>query len=454
MMNTPSSTSRLVGVLGLGRSGLAAVRFLVAHGIAVIAWDQGKVPLEGVETLPGVEVWDGPFPAERLLRCESVLLSPGIPRTHPGILLLLSRGLPVINDCEWLYRTVQYQETPPQFVAITGTNGKSTVTTLVGEMLGAAGQNTQTGGNLGQAALSLWRDDTRIYVLELSSFQLESMPQFRAESAALLNISPDHMDRYRSLDHYLEAKLAIFHNQKPGDVAVVNTDDPGLWPKVSGVIPPGVLIVGFSIEKPVVGGVYVQDGVLVDHRGDEGRPIMETARIRIRGRHNLANATAAAALALGRGADAETVAKVLENFPGLPHRMQWVRSVDGVSFFNDSKGTNVGAVVESLASFDRPLVLIAGGRAKKTDFSALTQAASQRLRASVLIGEAANDLEGVLKGVAPVVRADSMKDAVAKSLALAQPGDVVLLSPACASFDMFKNFEDRGVQFSEAVHAL
>ncbi|MBF8274521.1 MAG: UDP-N-acetylmuramoylalanine--D-glutamate ligase [Magnetococcales bacterium] len=447
-------TKKQFGVLGLGRSGLAAARFLATRGNPVVAWDQGKVPLEGLETLPEVEIWDGPFPEQRLLQCETVLLSPGIPRTHPGVAKLVANGLPVINDCEWLYRHCQSQGVASKFVAITGTNGKSTVTTLVGEMLAATGVNTQTGGNLGQAALSLWHEDTRIYVLELSSFQLESMKSFRANSAALLNLSPDHMDRYPGLEHYLEAKLAIFHNQQPGDVAVINADDPGLWPAARSVCLKGVTCVGFSIEKPVPGGVYIQDGWLVDHRGQERQPILETARIRIKGRHNLANATAAAALALGQGAGREIIAKILEHFPGLPHRMQWVRSVNGVTFYNDSKGTNVGAVVESLASFDRPLVLIAGGRAKKTDFSSLTQAASQRLRATVVIGESAKDIEAVLAGVAPVAHAGSMKEAVAKSLELAQPGDVVLLSPACASFDMFKNFEDRGHQFSEAVHAL
>ncbi|MBF0171958.1 MAG: UDP-N-acetylmuramoyl-L-alanine--D-glutamate ligase [Magnetococcales bacterium] len=455
MTKLHTASPRPVGVLGLGRSGLAAVRFLSDRGTPVIAWDQGTVPLDGVDTLANVEILNGPFPEQRLWHCESILLSPGIPRTHPGVASLITRGTPVMNDCEWLFREVQHQNPPPRFVAITGTNGKSTVTTLTGEMLAAPGFQTQTGGNLGQAALSLYHEETRMYVLELSSFQLESMHEFRADSAALLNLSPDHMDRYPRLEDYLAAKLRVFRNQRPGDVAIINTDDPGLWPAAGpAACGQGVVIVGFSIEKPVPGGVYVQDGQLIDHRGPQPQPIMEINRIRIKGRHNLANAAAAAAISLSRGASRETIARVLETFPGLPHRMQWVRTINGVDFYNDSKGTNVGAVVESLASFDRPLVLIAGGRAKKTDFSALEQAARQRLRGSVLIGEAANDLEQVLSNVAPTARAGSMKEAVATSLNLAQPGDIVLLSPACASFDMFKNFEDRGEKFSEAVHAL
>ncbi|MBF0140328.1 MAG: UDP-N-acetylmuramoyl-L-alanine--D-glutamate ligase [Magnetococcales bacterium] len=448
MNATSSAVKGKMGVLGLGRSGLAAVRFLQGSGYRVVAWDQAKVVLDGVE------VRDGPCPELEFMDCEAVLLSPGIPRTHTAVAALITHGIPVINDCEWLYRQGQARAEPPECVAITGTNGKSTVTTLVGEMLAAAGFMTQTGGNLGQAALSLWREDTRIYVLELSSFQLESMARFRANSAALLNISPDHMDRYPDLQHYLDAKWAIFNNQRPGDVAVINCDDPGLWPIAPRVLQEGVQVVGFSIQKPLPGGVYVADGWLVDHRGAEKIPILETARIRIKGRHNLANAAAASALALSRGASHATVAHILETFPGLDHRMQWVRTVNGVTFYNDSKGTNVGAVVESLASFDRPLVLIAGGRAKKTDFSDLRQAAAQRLRAAVLIGEAADDLENVFHGVAPIVRAGSMVEAVTLSLQQASPGDVVLLSPACASFDMFKNFEDRGQQFSEAVHGL
>ncbi|MBF0110581.1 MAG: UDP-N-acetylmuramoyl-L-alanine--D-glutamate ligase [Magnetococcales bacterium] len=461
-MDTPSPSPSSVpsfGVLGLGRSGKAAVHFLSQRRHPVLAWDQGTVPLDELKHLPQIEVLHGPLPEERFGRCAAILLSPGIPRNHPGVARLIDQGIPVINDCEWLYREAQRQTPPPRrFVAITGTNGKSTVTTLVGMMLAAAdttGIQTRTGGNLGQAALSLFHEETRTYVLELSSFQLESMHDFRANSAALLNISPDHMDRYPRLEDYLAAKLRIFRNQRPGDVAIVNRDDPGLWPEMAqSACLPGVTLVGFSIDRPVPGGVYIEDGQLIDHRGPRKQPLMATSRIRIKGRHNLANATAAAALALSEGAPPDTVAGVLEEFSGLPHRMQWVREINGVGFYNDSKGTNVGAVIESLASFDHPLVLIAGGRAKKTDFSSLEAAARNRLRAAVLIGEAANDLEQVLSRVAPTVQAPSMKEAVAQSLRLAHPGDVVLLSPACASFDMFKNFEDRGDRFSEAVHAL
>ncbi|MBF0423190.1 MAG: UDP-N-acetylmuramoyl-L-alanine--D-glutamate ligase, partial [Magnetococcales bacterium] len=335
-MTSSVSSSRSIGVLGLGRSGRASVQFLLDSGCHVVAWDQGRVALEGVE------LWDGPLPVQRFHQCEAILLSPGIPRTHPGVAELIGNNIPVINDCEWLFRQLQAQTPPPEFVAITGTNGKSTVTTLVGEMLTVAGIATATGGNLGQAALSLWHRDIRSYVLELSSFQLESMDRFRANSAALLNISPDHMDRYPNLQAYLDAKLAIFRNQMPGDSAVINTDDPGLWPAAPGVFRDGVEVIGFSIEHPVPGGVYVQDGWLIDHRRGDRVPILETARIRIQGRHNLANAAAAAALALGRGARHQIVAHVLESFPGLPHRMQWVRMVNGVDFYNDSKGTNVG----------------------------------------------------------------------------------------------------------------
>lgn len=446
--------NRRVGIVGLGLSGIAAARFLLERGHKILAWDQN--PRKGAELArhPLVTLEHGPNPAEALSQCEAILLSPGIPRSHPCLAQALAAKVAVINDVEWLYQHSQKQKNPGQFIGITGTNGKSTVTTLVGLMLESSGLVSQTGGNLGQAALSLWQDNIEKYVLELSSFQLESLPGFHAQTAALLNISPDHLDRYIDLDDYITAKLNIFANQTPGDFAVINVDDPLVVAAYEKIAKQSVQMVPFSTSGPVDGGFALRDGLLLDCREKTAQTLLAVDQLKITGIHNQANALAAAAIALCAGASQQAVISTLQSFPGLPHRMEWIRTLDDVAYYNDSKGTNVGAVQQSLASFPEKLVLIAGGRDKNSDFSPLKELIGKHVASLVLIGESATTMARLFAGCCNIERADSMEHAVAVARQLAQPGATVLLSPACASFDMFNNFEDRGDQFRKVVHEL
>ncbi|MEO5332093.1 MAG: UDP-N-acetylmuramoyl-L-alanine--D-glutamate ligase [Magnetococcus sp. YQC-5] len=449
-----------IGVIGLGRSGAAAVTFLSGHAIPTIAWDAQSAPALALTHLPHVETWSGNLPVHAFSTCQAILLSPGIPRTLPDLAKLLADGIPIINDIEWLYRHVQETAKPdPPFIGVTGSNGKSTVTTLIGDMLQQHGLAVGIGGNLGTPALSLWDPAHQAYVLELSSFQLESIARFHPRIALLLNLTPDHMDRYPTLGAYLEAKRRIFQNAAPGDTAIINADDPLLASTSAQLTAMGVTVIPFSIEHPIAGGVYACEGILTDHRHTSPQPLMELDQIRIRGLHNQANAAAAAAAALAAGASTQAVVATLKQFPGLPHRMEWIRTIKGVDYYNDSKGTNVGATLMSLQSFATPqqpgsIILIAGGRDKKGDFSTLAPVAAQCVTDAILLGEAAEDLALAFAGGPRLHRVANMTSAVKLAHQLAQPTQTVLLSPACASFDMFKNFEDRGDRFREAVHGL
>ncbi|MEO5346022.1 MAG: UDP-N-acetylmuramoyl-L-alanine--D-glutamate ligase [Magnetococcus sp. YQC-9] len=456
----PRATSP-IGIIGLGRSGVAAARFLAAQGLSVIAWDVKPQPLAPLADLPGVTTLAGPpLPVEILATCGAILLSPGVPRALPEIQRLIDSAIPVINDVEWLHVEVRANAPQARFAAITGANGKSTVTTLIGLMLQEQGLITATGGNLGTPALDLYDEGHQVYVLELSSFQLESIDQFRAEVAVHLNLTPDHLDRYPDIRAYGAAKSRIFANSFPGDHLVINADDPLLGEDRAKAEASGLQVIPFSVERAVPGGVYAYNGWLIDHRQDSPIPLLPLDQIRIRGIHNQANAAAAAAAALAMGASRETVVATLSAFPGLAHRMEPVRTLNGVDYFNDSKGTNVGATLMSLQSFppvssqSGGVILIAGGRDKKGNFSALAPVARRVVAQTILIGEAADAIAGALADGPPLHRAASMQEAVRLARTLARPGQAVLLSPACASFDMFKNFEDRGDQFREAVHEL
>ncbi|MBF0454049.1 MAG: UDP-N-acetylmuramoyl-L-alanine--D-glutamate ligase [Magnetococcales bacterium] len=444
-----------IGVVGLGLSGIAACHFLLQRGYRVLAWDQNPQRGAALASHPGLTLSHEFGPNTPLNRCQTILLSPGIPRSHPALEHPLTQGIPVINDVEWLYQHNLRQACFADFIGITGTNGKSTVTTLVGLMLAQSGFQTQTGGNLGQAALSLWGDEVEKYVLELSSFQLESLPSFRPQTATLLNISPDHLDRYADFDDYLATKLQLFAHQQAGDQAVINGDDALVMAAYEKMAGRGVVnLVPFSTQRAVPGGVYLQNRQLIDHRGSKPQPFLGVDQLKITGIHNQANALAAAATALCAGASRQAVIETLSHFPGLAHRMEWIRTVNGIPYYNDSKGTNVGAVIQSLASFDTPLILIAGGRDKNSDFSPLVEPVAKRVSHLILLGEASSALAAVLSGHCRIEQAQSMEQAVLLAHGRARPGETVLLSPACASFDMFKNFEERGDLFRKAVHEL
>lgn len=448
-----------IGVIGLGRSGKAAVEFLCALDIPVVAWDVQAAPAMALAHLPNIVTWTGNLPSHAFAQCQAILLSPGVPRTLEELAVLQAQGIPILNDIEWLYRHAQTLTPQTPFIGITGSNGKSTVTTLIGEMLQRHGLKVGIGGNLGTPALSLWEPSCQAYVLELSSFQLESIEQFHPSISVLLNLTPDHLDRYPDVNSYLAAKQRIFANASPGDVVVLNADDPLISPDISSLANKGVTVIPFSINAPIAGGVYACRGQLTDHRHARPQTLMNLAKIRIQGLHNQANAAAAAAVALSAGANHEAVVATLEQFAGLPHRMEWIRTLNGVDYYNDSKGTNVGATLMSLKSFLLPeqpgrIILIAGGRDKKGDFSTLAPIATACVSDALLMGEAADDLAIALKNGPRIHRVDNMTSAVRLARQLAKPQQTVLLSPACASFDMFKNFEDRGDRFREAVHDL
>ncbi|MBF0191658.1 MAG: UDP-N-acetylmuramoyl-L-alanine--D-glutamate ligase [Magnetococcales bacterium] len=457
---TPSPAP--IGILGLGRSGCAAARFLSARGVPTLVWDARPDATLPLTDLPHTTLRSGhPLPADAFAACRAILLSPGVPRALPELAPLLAAGIPILNDVEWLHTHVRQECPQAHFVGITGSNGKSTVTTLIGEMLRHHGIATATGGNLGIPALELWDPAIRAYVLELSSFQLESIDAFHAEVAVHLNLTPDHLDRYPDLEGYRQAKRRLFANSRPGDRVILNADDPWLAADREELTQRQVTVIPFSTERTIPGGLYAHDGQLIDHRLSTPVPILPLDQIRIRGIHNQANAAAAAAAALEAGASRATVIAVLTSFPGLPHRMEPVRHLDGVDYFNDSKGTNVGATLMSLRSFAPAgksgggVVLIAGGRDKKGDFSALAPVAAQVVTDAILLGESAHDIAQALQHQGPRIhQVADLTQAVRLARTLATPGQSVLLSPACASFDMFKNFEERGDRFREAVHEL
>lgn len=436
-----------VTVVGLARSGVAAARALDALGAVVTVTDK-KPPdrlTEQVKALGSrrIVVEAGGHPDRVFHDADLIVLSPGVPKI-PQILAAQRHGVKAISELElaWLLSGSPY-------VGITGTNGKSTVTTLVGLILERAGKKILVAGNIGNALtedISLIRKQDWI-VAELSSFQLEDIETFRPRVATILNVTQDHLDRYRDVTEYGEAKARIFMNQRKEDFLVLNFDDPIVKSYAQRAF---ATVIPFSRLLRFNPGACVLDGQVMFN----GRRICRIDEIRIKGVHNLENALAATALSLCAGADDDSVAAVLREFPGLEHRLEFVREKEGVLYINDSKGTNVGAVVKSVEGFTQPVILIAGGLDKGSDFSPLHDLFKQKVKLLILIGKAADKMAKSLGTSTETVFARTLQDAVLLASKMAARGDVVLLSPACASFDMFKNFEDRGRQFKEAVKGL
>jgi UDP-N-acetylmuramoylalanine--D-glutamate ligase len=441
-------------IIGLGESGYATLTYLVSRNIPVTVIDSRENPpnLSKLKACyPTIPVYTGGFPKEILSKAKTIILSPGISRHHPELSALIPKETDIIGEIEIFARAVK-----KPVIAITGSNGKSTVTTLVGEMAKAAGIKVGVGGNLGTPALALLAGDYDLYVLELSSFQLETTVSLTPTIATILNISPDHLDRYASFNDYCAAKFRIYQHSER---LLFNRDDPVTF------VPPNQLIASrvkslqsFGLDPPTTGnfGIIEQDNKKWLAKGPER--LLEIEKISLFGRHNVANVLAA--LALGDAIDLPraTMLSVLQSFKGLAHRCEWVREWRGISWINDSKGTNVGATEAALAGLGNEVpgkwILIAGGVGKNADFTPLRKGVQQYCRAVILIGEAANLLETVLEGAAPCIKVNSMQAAVSRAANLAKPGDGVLLSPACASLDMFQNFEARGDAFKALVLAL
>ncbi|SIS23593.1 UDP-N-acetylmuramoylalanine--D-glutamate ligase [Aquipseudomonas alcaligenes] len=436
-------------VVGLGKSGMSLVRFLAQQGVRFAVADTRANPPE-LATLqrdyPEVEVRCGELDVDFLCRASELYVSPGLALATPALREAAARGVKMSGDIDLFTR---HAKAP--IVAITGSNAKSTVTTLVGEMAAAAGRKVAVGGNIGTPALDLLSDEVELYVLELSSFQLETTERLGAEVATCLNISEDHMDRYDGMAQYHLAKHRIFRGARQ---VVVNRDDALSRPLIADQVPCWT----FGLGKPD----FKRFG-LIEEGGEkylafQFETLMPTAELKIRGAHNQSNALAALALGHAVGLPFEAMLDTLRRFVGLPHRCQWVRELRGVGYYDDSKATNVGAALAAIeglgADIAGKLVLIAGGDGKGADFSALKAPVARFCRAVVLLGRDAEQIADALGDAAPLVRVKALDEAVQRCAELAQTGDAVLLSPACASLDMFKNFEERGRLFAQAAEGL
>ncbi|MDD1507011.1 UDP-N-acetylmuramoyl-L-alanine--D-glutamate ligase [Pseudomonas sp. CNPSo 3701] len=436
-------------VVGLGKSGMSLVRYLARQGVRFAVVDTRANPPELSalrEQFPQVEVRCGELDVEFLSRASELLISPGLAVATPALQEAAKRGVKLSGDIDLFARAAK-----APIVAITGSNAKSTVTTLVGEMAAAAGRKVAVGGNLGTPALDLLADDVELYVIELSSFQLETTELLNAEVATCLNVSEDHMDRYADLPAYHLAKHRIFRGARQ---VVVNRDDPLSRPMIADQVP----CWSFGLGKPDFKrfGLLEENGEkYLAYQFDALLPVRE---LKVRGAHNQSNALAALALGHAVGLPMAAMLETLKQFTGLAHRCQWVGERAGVSYYDDSKATNVGAALAAIeglgADIDGKLVLIAGGDGKGADFSSLRKPVAAHCRAVVLLGRDADKLAAVLDGAVDIIRVDSLQAAVEQAAAIAQSGDAVLLSPACASLDMFKNFEERGRLFAQAVEEL
>jgi UDP-N-acetylmuramoylalanine--D-glutamate ligase len=441
-----------VTVVGLARSGLAACTVLAERGALVVGMDRSpretlRGDLAELEAR-GVRIETGGHRAESFLAADLIVISPGVPTDMPLLAQARSQGIPVWGEVELASRL-----TAARFLGITGTNGKSTTTSLVGAMLESAGFPVVVAGNIGTALCEVVTTLTPSHwvVAELSSFQLETIVSFRPQVAALLNLAPDHLDRYADLDAYYAAKARIFMNQTADDYAVLNADDPPTLAWARGIRPQPRL---FSRMRTMGDGAFVRDGRLIVRRDGRTDAVCGIGEIRIPGLHNLENGLAAAAMASAIGVPPAAIGEALRRFPGLPHRLELVAEMDGVRYVNDSKGTNVGAVVKSLEGYAGGVILIAGGKDKGGDFAPLRPLVTSRVKTLLLIGQARQAIRDQLAGACSMEEAPTLEAAVARGAEIAVAGDTVLLSPACASFDMFRDFEHRGDVFRQAVRDL
>ena len=459
LMKTEELKGKKVTVVGLARSGVAAAHLLQAAGADVTVADAkheaALAPALARLDRDAIHVRVGAGYETALDGAQLAVISPGVPTDLDALKKVRARQVPVIGELELASRFLK-----APILAVTGTNGKSTTVTLTGLLLKEWGRRVFIGGNLGtpvsEAALATYTNGSKgspydYVVAEVSSFQLETIERFHPSVAALLNITSDHLDRYPSLDPYVAAKARIFENQTADDYALLNYDDEQVLAFRAGV---RAHELGFSRSGGVQEGASLDgDQLIVTLKGQRER-ICRIGEIRIPGAHNVANAMAAVTMAQVCGCPPDVMRRVLSSFPGLEHALELVRERNGVRFINDSKGTNVDATLKALESLDKPIVLIAGGKDKGGDFARLRDVVSRRVKRMVLIGEAASRIGQVLEGIKPMSYATSFREAVESAAQSAQAGDVVLLSPACASFDMFADYQDRGRQFKALVNGL
>jgi UDP-N-acetylmuramoylalanine--D-glutamate ligase len=448
--------NKRVLVVGLGKSGVASALFLKAHGARVTVSDT-KSGDELHNEIPvlldhGITVETGGH-GERTFRGQDlIVVSPGVPVDAPPLAQARALGETVIGEIE-----LAAQFLPGPIVAITGSNGKTTTTTLTGEIMTAAGFPALVGGNIGTPAISLAdhaKADT-VIVLEVSSFQLETIQTFRPRVAVVLNVTPDHLDRHRTLEAYVDAKARIFENQQAGDFAVLNADDPTCVAMASRT---KAQVFWFSRQKEVKQGAWVRDGNILFRAGSSQHEVMQVSEIPLKGAHNLENVLAAVCAGALMGCAPDKIRQAVRDFKAVEHRLEFVATIRGVDYYNDSKATNVDATIKALESFPANIHLILGGKDKGSDYTLLNDLLCQRVKRVYTIGAAAAKIESQIvssaSGNVEVVHAETLENALRKAHAAAQPGDVVLLAPACASFDQFKNYEQRGQVFKEIVQGL
>lgn len=454
--------SEKILVIGAARSGVAVSKLLMDCGKAVILTDNrpedvvlaefpqvretlAELEEKGIETVFGRQI-----DTKVINEIDRVVTSPGVPLTIPIIAEAYRCGVPVIGEAE-----LAYCVTKAPFVAITGTNGKTTTTTLTGEIFKNSGRKTYTVGNIGDPISNYVMEAAPedVFVTEISAFQLETINKFRPVASAILNLSPDHMDRYGTMENYIAAKARIFENQRGEDFLVLNADDEQ------------VCELGrqaqcrkyyFSLDKKVAQGAYAMDGGIFINDNESVIPICRIEEMGIKGPHNVQNALAATVLAYFMGVDVVSIAETLKSFGGVEHRQEFVATIDGVDYINDSKGTNTNAAIVALNAMTKPVILIAGGYDKKEDYSEFIEVVRKKVKRMVLVGATASQIEETAEGQGyySTVRVGDYDEAVKVASECAAPGDVVLLSPACASWDMFDNFEIRGQVFKDLVKRI
>jgi UDP-N-acetylmuramoylalanine--D-glutamate ligase len=446
-------SGRKVLVLGLGESGMAAARLLAQKGARVSCSDSGSGDELGRRaaglTRAGCRVELGGHTDSFAQGAEMVVISPGIDPGIPIVAKMKKSGIPVIAEIELAYR---FCKNP--VVAITGTNGKTTTVKLLEQILLESGRNAVACGNIGNAfsALVVDEEEPEVIVIEVSSFQLEGVIRFKPWIAVALNVSEDHIDRYERMSDYVRAKAALFRNQTREDWAVVRDEEVGLWRGQDALGTQSVF--PFSSRKRLSEGAYVEGGEIVVERKGKKEIVCRIDELYLKGGHNIENALAAAAAASLCGVGASAMERVLRKFRGLPHRMELVGNRNGITFINDSKATNPDAVLHALETVGDGIILIAGGRDKGFDYSVLRKEVTQRVKAVVLVGEASERMKRALGDAAETYLARDLYEAVRKAAEIAVAGDTILLSPSCSSFDMFRNFEERGEEFKRAVWSL
>jgi UDP-N-acetylmuramoylalanine--D-glutamate ligase len=442
-------SNKRVMVVGLGVSGVAAARFLASRGAKLVMTDR-RVDIAR-DKLPAGTLKLGPEDANWIDGVELVVTSPGVPRDSLLLRTATEKRIPVIGEIELASRFLN-----APIAAVTGTNGKSTVVVLLGEILKASGRRTFVGGNLGTPLIDAVDGNWDVAVVEVSSFQLEWIEKFRPRVGVHLNLSDDHFDRYKDLADYGRAKARLFENQDASDYAILNRDDPNVWRLAKSV---RSRVIGFGQSRGNGGAsIWFDDqsrAMVYDFNfGDAPRGRISLEGFRLHGRHNISNAMAASAAALALGVEAAAIERALDSFRGLPHRIEVVHENGGVTYVDDSKGTNVGAVVEAIDAIAPPIILIAGGLDKGGDYVPLRRPLGEKVKLAILNGAARDKMASALEGATQIELVATLKDAVEHAARAARPGDTVLLSPACSSFDQFKDYAERGNVYKELVRAL